>query len=419
MRVLLIHQAFVGRGEAGGTRHLEFAERLARHGDHMIVVASQVSYLTGQPVTTGARRLVSREDLDGLTVLRAYALSFIHRNFVWRVLGFVVFMMSSLYAGLRSGPVDVVVGTSPPLPQAVSAWLVARLRRKPFVLEVRDLWPEFAIGMGVLRNRPLIVLARMLEAFVYRRADHIIVNSPAYQMYIVQKGRPSESISVVPNGVDTRMFVDGDRALEIRERLSLGDEFVVTYAGALGMANDIDTIIGAAAILLDSPRIRFVLAGDGKERERLQRLVLDQGLSNVTFSGVLPKSEIPALLAASDACIATLMNIPMFTTTYPNKVFDYMAAGRPTLLAIDGVIREVLEAANGGIFVPPGDAGALAAAIVQLANDPDQARRMGAAARAYVVDHFDRDDQAEAFRSILQQVLASRASGRIRRARVA
>lgn len=347
MHVLLIHQAFVGPQEPGGTRHYELAQQMRAHGYQCSIVASDISYLSGQSVVqkTG---LVSEQDCNGVRVLRAYTYPALHRSFVWRVVSFVSFMCTSVWAGLRAGPVDVVMGTSPPIFQAVSAWLVALLRRKPFLLEIRDLWPEFAIDMGVLKNPLLIALSRWLEGFLYARATHLLVNSPAYRAYLINKGTPASKVSLIPNGVDPDMFTPEADGNAIRQRWQLGDRFVVTYAGALGIANDIPVMLQAAEQLRDDDHIRFLIVGDGKERAALEAQAQQMGLSNVLFTGPQPKSEMPAVLAASDACIAILQNIQLFRTTYPNKVFDYMAAGRPTLLAIDGVIRDVIDAAHGG-----------------------------------------------------------------------
>lgn len=407
MHVLLIHQAFAGPGEPGGTRHFEFARHHVRQGGRFTVVTSDRSYLTGERVETDGAALRA-ETHDGVRVLRAPTAAALHRSFVSRVGAFVSFMGSAARVALGVRDVDVVMGTTPPLFQAVSAWIVARRRRVPFVLEVRDLWPEFAVAMGVLTNPVLIALARRLEHFLYARADHFIVNSPAYRDYLVEKGVPAARVTLIANGVDPSMFAPDDDGAALRQSLGLEGRFVVTYAGALGLANDIPTILAAAERLRDRPDVHVLLVGDGKERPALEASAQARGLTNVTFAGARPKRDMAQVLAASDACIATLQNIPMFTTTYPNKVFDYMAAARPTLLAIDGVIREVVEAADGGLFVPPGDPDALAAAVRTLADDPARARAMGQAARAYVSRHFDRATQADAFVALLRSLASTR-----------
>jgi glycosyltransferase involved in cell wall biosynthesis len=402
---LLIHQSFVCPKDAGATRHYELATRLVRAGGQFTVVASDCSYLTGQRVSP-EKRFIFEETLDGVRILRTYTHPTLHKSFVWRVISFLTFSVTSIIASARAQRVGIVMGTTPPIFQAVSAWIVATVRRRPFLLEVRDLWPEFAIDMGVLKNRLLIALSRWLEMFLYARATHIVVNSPAYRNYLVNRGVPGEKISFIPNGVDVRMFDPASNGRRTRQEYNLGEKFVVTYAGALGAANDIHSILRAALRLHDDTSVHFLIVGDGKERLRLEAFAKAMHLRNVTFVGAQPKSRMGDLLAASDACIAVLKAIPMFATTYPNKVFDYMAAGRPTILGIDGVIRQVIDASGGGIFVPPGDDEAIAQAISDLKLDRIRGRSMGAAARQYVERQFDREEQAKAFITLLQALAA-------------
>lgn len=399
MRLLVIHQTFASPDEPGGTRHYELAQHLVKSGHSVTVVASNLSYLTGKAVVK--TRLISEQNMNGVRVFRAYTFPSLHRSFFWRIVSFLSFMITSVVAGLRASSVDLVMGTSPPIFQAVSAWVVARLRRRPFVLEVRDLWPEFAINMGVLSNPTLISLSRRLEAFLYAKARLIIVNSPAYRDYLLAKGILEQKIRLIPNGADPDMFDVEGKGERVRRDLGLNGQFVVSYTGALGMANDIPTILRAADHLRHDSKIHFLLVGDGKERANLEELAATMRLPNVTFTGSRPKLEMAQILAASDACVATLKDIPMFRTTYPNKVFDYMAASRPTILAIDGVIRDVVEGAKGGIAVHPGDHQALADAVLSLRNNPAAGEQMGKAARAYVVDHFNRHKQATEFVDVI------------------
>jgi glycosyltransferase involved in cell wall biosynthesis len=406
MHILHIHQAFVSPKEAGGTRHYEFGRHLVENGHMFTIVASDLNYLSGRR-TSEHKGLSSLHQEDGVRVLRAYTYPALHRSFVWRVVSFLSFMFSSIWAGLKTKKPDLVMGTSPPIFQAVSAWLVSAVRRTPFMLEVRDLWPEFAIDMGVMKSPILIGLSRWLERFLYSQADHILVNSPAYRDYLINKGILPERVSLIPNGVDPDMFNPSEKGESFREQYGLNNKFVVTYAGALGLANDIPVLLDAAERLKDNSQIHFMLVGDGIKRTRLETVAKRRGLANVTFTGAVPKSEMKNVLAASDACVAILKNIPMFSMTYPNKVFDYMAAGRPTILAIDGVIRKVIEDSNGGVFVPPGNHLALCDAVRLIANAPDNARKMGLSAREYVVSHFNRKSHAQAFSQLVEHVSES------------
>jgi len=402
MHILLVHQAFAALDEAGGTRHHELARYLAERGHQVTVIASPVSYLTG--ARKPGRRTWIQRDSDGpqITILRTFTYSALHRSFVHRVVSFLSFMLSSFLAGLSVKSVDIIWGTSPPIFQGVTAWLLARLKRVPFLFEVRDLWPAFAIEVGVLRN-PLLVRASLwLEGFLYRRADRVIVNSPGYIEHVSRRG--ARWVELIPNGADPDMFDPQSEGADFQQKYSLDGRFIVLYAGAHGMSNDLQVVLQAASQLLDQPEIYFLFLGDGKEKSSLVSQAQKLGLGNVLFLPPVPKLEMSQALAAADACIAILKPIPLYKTTYPNKVFDYMAAGRPVILAIDGVIREVVEQSGAGIAVPPGDPGALAEAIRRLACQPEMGRAMGLAGRKLVEERFSRGILARKLALMLEEM---------------
>jgi glycosyltransferase involved in cell wall biosynthesis len=394
MKILLINQSFVSPDEPGHTRHFEMAKFLRSQGHELVIVASDMNYQTGQR-TVSTRGLYVEQSIDGIRVLRAYSYPSLHVSFFWRVVSFISFMFSSVWTALRVKDADLIMGTTPPIFQAVSAWIVALIRRRPFLLEVRDLWPEFGVSMGVLKNPIVIALARWLENFLYARATHILVNSPAYKTYMIEKGVPEKKVTFIPYGTDIDMFNPNVDGSSIRQRLGLEDKFVVLYAGAMGQANDIYTVLRAADRLRNEPKIRFVFFGDGKERARIEEEARRKNLKNVIFAGVSPKKDMPLVVASADVCLAILQDIPMFRTTYPNKVFDYMAAGRPTILVIDGVIREVIEASGGGVFVAPGNDELLANTILQLSQDPERLQQLALNARTYLVKNLNRRDKMD------------------------
>ena len=404
MKILLLNQVFVSPDEPGHTRHFEMAKFLQARGHELVIVASDLNYQTGKR-TIARRGLYAEQKIDGVRVLRSYMIPALHRNYIWRIISFFSFMFSSVWTALTVQDADLIMGTTPPIFQAVSAWFVAWVRRKPFLLEVRDLWPEFGVSMGVLKNPMVIALARWLENFLYARATHILVNSPAYKEYMLSKGVPENKVTYIPYGTDVDMFNPGVDGVSVRKKLGLENKFVVLYAGALGQANDIDTILRAAERLNHESHIRFVLFGDGKERARLESESARMKLTNVIFAGVCPKKEMPAIVAASDVGIAILQDIPMFRTTYPNKVFDTMAAGRATVLVIDGVSRELIESSNGGVYVQPNDDEMLAQKILELSKDPARVKQMGANARAYLVKHLDRRDKLNETLVLLEKLV--------------
>lgn len=409
LHTLLIHQSFTTPDDAGGTRHFELMRNAASDGHRFTVVASDFGYLSARRHAGGV--FGRPETIDGISVLRVATTPSLHRGKLGQLAAFLSFMTTSFAAALRVRDVDVVMATTPPIFQTATALAIATLRRKPLLLEIRDLWPEFIIDMGQLTNPIVIRAARWFERFLYRHADHFVVNSPAYVGYLEGKGVASERISLIPNGADPAMFATSDRPevraaarARVRTELDVADKFVVTYAGAMGPANDVGTLLRAAAALRDRREIHFLLIGGGKARKQIEAQAAAMNLENVTFTGPQPKSRMSECLAATDLCVATLRNIAMFRMTYPNKVFDYMAAGRPIALAIDGVVREVVEAASAGVFTPPEDSAALARTIAELAAEPERCAEMGRRGQAYVREHFDRARHAEAFAALLREL---------------
>ena len=400
MHILLVHQAFATLSEPGGTRHHELARHLVTLGHRVTVLAGQVSYLTGQRTVSG---WVQREVDDlGVVIWRCYTYPAWHRSFIHRMLSFFSFMVSSLVNGIRVREVDLVWGTSPPIFQGITAWLLARLKRARFLFEVRDLWPHFAVAVGVLRQPLLIRLSEWLERFLYRKADHVVVNSPGYVEHVQMRG--ARAVDLVPNGVDVSMFDPQADGAAFRQAHGLEGKFIVLYAGAHGMSNDLEVVLRAAERLSERPEVVFVFVGDGKEKPNLIARSETMALPNVLFLPPVAKVGMPEVLAAADACIAILKPVEAYKTTYPNKVFDYMAAGRAVVLAVDGVIREVVEDAGAGVFVPPGDPEALAAAIHRLVENPERGKHMGLAGRTYVTQHFNRPELAGKMARVMEAV---------------
>lgn len=401
MHILLIHQAFSSLNEAGGTRHHEIAAHLTEKGHRVTVITSAISYLTGrdecnQQTQTGA------EGMGRLKIIHTYTFPALHRSFIHRVFSFFSFMVSSFFAAIKEKNVDLVWGTTPPIFQGVTSLLAARLKGVPFLFEVRDLWPAFAIAIGVLKNPLLISLSLWLEKFLYRRADCVVVNSPGYLQHVSDRG--AGLVKLIPNGANPEMFNPADEGCAFRNLHDLEGKFVVLYAGAHGISNDLDTLLEAAKILRPDEKIDIVMVGDGKEKKRLQQSAVECGLQNVLFLPPVPKNEIAAVLAGANACIAILKPLELYKTTYPNKVFDYLAAGRPVVLVIDGVIREVVEQAHAGIFVKPGDPAHLTEVLRYLASNPRAAREMGMNGRKFIEDNFNRLSSSNSMLSLMQDM---------------
>jgi glycosyltransferase involved in cell wall biosynthesis len=291
---------------------------------------------------------------------------------------------------------------------AIPGWLAARWHRARLVFEIRDLWPESAVTTGVLREGS--VLTRILyglERWACRSADRINVLTPAFRDDLVRRGLAApEKIVFVPNGADLEHFRPAPADHALRQALGWGDRFVVMYAGAHGRANAIGQLVEAAALLRDRPDILIASVGEGPERRRHETAAKERGLTNILFAGPQPKERMPALVNACDAGAAVLQDNPTFRTVYPNKVFDYMACEKPTVLAIDGVARQlVCEEARAGVFAPPENARALADAIKRLADDPVGRAVMGKQGRTWVEENAGREALAERYLGVMRELV--------------
>jgi len=400
MHILIIHQIFVTPKEGGGTRHYELARSLVQMGHRVTVVASNVDYLSGR------LKCKKQDYLEGINIIYSRTYSALHKNIFWRGVAFFSFAFSSFLDGMKVSDVDVVWGTSPPLFQVFTAWLVSFFKRKPFIFEVRDLWLDFAKDLGVVKSKFLYNIFKVLERFLYKRANKLIVNSPGFIPYI-KAFVAIDDIALVPNGVSIEEFENIDKLNmeKIRAELLVADKFVVMYTGNMGVANDLDTIIDAAEKLKDMKDIVFYFVGGGMRKLELEKSCKDKKIKNVIFVGSYPKEHIPAVIDCADVCIATLKDIELFKTTYPNKIFDYMAASKPIVLGIEGVIKDVVEKANCAICVRPGSVEEVVVAIETYCKDQELRNLHSINGHNYVKKHFERQRIARKLEVVLKELV--------------
>ena len=404
MHILVVHQYFLGKNDAGGSRWNQFAKYWSQAGHSVIVLAGTVHYATGKKEPQYKGKFIVREpEMENVDVLRCHVSQSYNKSFIGRFWAYLSFAFSSIWAGLfHAGKCDVVICTSPPLTVGLTGWILSKLKRIPMVFEVRDLWPESAIDTGVLTNKWLIKLSYWLEKRSYKSASWINVLTPAFQdALITRKNIRPDRISMIPNGADLDIFKPGERDNWVREKHHLGNKFVVTYVGAHGKANHLEQLLQSAKILKEHPDIIIMLVGDGMEKPMLQDLARQENLDNVILVDSVPKETIVDYVAASDVCTAVLKKIDTFKTVYPNKLFDYMSAARPVILAIDGVARKLLEQSNAGIYVEPENAGEFADAVLKLKNNSELCKEYSDNGLRFVTENFARDALAEKYIKIL------------------
>ena len=399
MKTLFFSQYFPPEMGAPAARVSELAACWARLGEQVTVITTFPNHPTGVVPEEYRGKMFQREGIDGYTVLRSWIYVAANKGFLKRVICFLSYMLSAALVGaLRAGSCDVVIATSPQIFAGFAGWAVSLLKRKPFVLEVRDLWPDSAIQLEVLKNPLLIKCSKAMELFLYRRADLIVPVSESIREAILGHGIPAERIELIPNGIQPDLFDPEERANAKREQLGVGPEdFLVSYIGTHGMAHGLERLVEAANLLRDEPRLRFVFIGDGAHKEGLVRMSHEMKIPKLTFLPPQPKIEVPLWLAASDLSVVSLRNLLVFRTVLPSKMFEIMAAGRPVLLAGEGECARLLERAKAGVTVPTGEPRDLADAILALSMVPGRRKEYGERGRAYVTENFDRGRLAERY----------------------
>ncbi len=384
------------------------ARGLVQAGHRVTVLAEVPNHPSGIVPLQYRGKWVERSQLDGIGVLRVWVKASPNKNFRTRMAFYLSYMADAALVGaLRaSGPFDVVYATSPPLFVGAAGLGLHWLKRAPFVFEVRDLWPESAVALGELNSPRAIAWAGKLEELCYNRASRIVVVTEGIRQRLIERGFPAGKLALIPNGANTEMF---QRRLELGQRFRAEhglapDAFVAIYAGIHGIAQGLETLLHAAAALRHEPGLRFVLVGEGPVRSDLQALRTELGLDNVLMLPEQPRSAMPAILSAADAAIVPLRKLDLFQGALPSKMFDAWACELPLLLSIDGEARRTLDAANGGIYVSPEDAAALAEAIRALAALPDHGRSLGQNGRRYTEQHHSRQAQARALEKLLKEI---------------
>ncbi len=390
------------------TRISETAVRLVRRGHQVTVLTTLPNYPSGQVPPEYQRGQRRREQRDGVAIVRVWSYIRPNNGFFNRILAQLSFgCLAPLLGGRAVGRPDVIIVESPPLFDAIAGRTLSRWKRCPFVFTVADIWPESAIQLGLLRNRILIGLAERLEWSTYVRAGAVWSVTEGIRQTLIRRGLPASRVFLLPNGVDTAKFQPQPQS-EARAALGWDDRFTVVYAGTVGLAHGLHTLLDAAAMLRDRPDIRIVVIGEGAARAALVAAATQRALTNVTFLDAQPHDRMPLILSAADACLVSLRKVPLFAGALPSKMYEAMACARPIVLAVDGEARQlVVEEAGAALHVAPEDSEQLASAILELRARPELAAQLGQRGREFVTARFNRDSLTEALEARLAELIAT------------
>ncbi|MBX3467221.1 MAG: glycosyltransferase family 4 protein [Planctomycetes bacterium] len=405
MRILVVSERYRPEITPASFRIAEHAARWLERGHEVTVLTSVPNHPRGE-VFPGYRNLPYQvEDLDGVRVVRVWSYLAPATGTVRRSLDYMSFTASAVAATPLLPPFDVALGTSPTLAAAAAARVIARIRRRPWVFEVRDPWPAAIRSLGAMRSAALLRALERLELALYASAARVVCAFPAIQEDIVRRGVARAKTAVVTNGADLRRF-DPERVQPADLSAELGvppDAFVVGYAGTIGLAQDLEVLARAAALLRDDPRVWFVVLGEGARRAALEAEAARLRLERFIVRDFVPFQRIAAFLAAFHVSVVHQTLLPVFRGMLPSKLFELLAMGVPVLIGVEGHAADLVEGAGCGVSVAQGDERALARAIAALVDDPERRRAMSEAGRR-LGREFDRTHLADRLLSLLEEV---------------
>lgn len=410
MHILFLSDNFPPEANAPAIRTFEHCREWVAAGHRVTVVTCAPNFPTGAVFAGYRNRLWQSETVEGIRVIRVW--SYITRNegFARRILDYLSYMVTGTVASLFVRRVDVVVGTSPQFFTACAGCAVAALKRRPFVFELRDIWPESIRTVGAVNSSRVLDILERLELFLYRRAAMVISVTHAFRQNLIDRGIDADKIHVVTNGVDTSRFVPMAKDAALERELRLEERFVAGYIGTHGMAHALETLLEAARLLAEAPDggdIRILMLGDGARRAALKAQAGAQGLDNVLFLESVPRDQIARYWSVLDASIIHLRKSDLFRTVIPSKLFECMAMGIPVVHGVEGESADIVRESGIGLTVPPEDPEALASALKRLRDDRSLSRKMRSAGPV-AARRYDRRVLAARMLELLRELPLSR-----------
>ena len=383
------------------------------HGGHDVTVLTAFPHHPTGIIPPAYRgRIMMREQIDGIDVLRTWVYATANKGFFKRTLSYISFMLSAIFLGFPclGRRYDVVVATSPQFFVAVAGWVISTLLRKPFVFELRDIWPASIVAVGALENPLVIRVLESIEMMLYRRARAICAVADSSVEILRRRGIDPGKVFVVKNGVDLDRFRPREKSAgaTVAEEFGLAGKFVCSYIGTIGMAHGLDVVLEAAERTQDDDSLVYLLVGEGARRSELQGKAGARALSKVIFAGQQSRERVADFLAASDAVLVHLKKAELFKHVIPSKIFEIMACARPIIMGVAGEGGRIVEEAGAGIAIEPENTDDFLRAVEELRADGERRRKMGAAGRRYVEANFDREKLAEDYLRQLEEVAAGR-----------
>lgn len=394
---------FYPEGNAPASRTYENCKRWVRQGHKVTVVTCAPNVPDGVVYEGYKNKLYQKENVEGICVIRVWTYIAANEGIIRRIANYVSYMFSALFFSLFMAKPDIIIATSPQFFCGWAGTIASKLRRVPFVLEIRDVWPESIAAVGALGNKWLLRILEWLELKMYASAQHIVTVGEGYKQKLIKKGIQTKNISVIPNGFDAEIFYPRQSDDKIRQHYNLNHQFICSYVGTIGMACGLEVILHAAKLLKNKQRndIKFLLVGAGATKTQLQQQAFENGLDNILFVGRQDKDAIPGFLSITDACLVHLKKTDIFKTVLPSKIFEAAAMAKPVILGVEGHAADFIKQSNAGICIEPENAEQLTQAVETLADNPKLSDSLGMAGYEYVKKHHNRDNLANNYLNII------------------
>lgn len=372
MHILFLTDNFPPEVNAPASRTFEHCRQWVRAGAQVTVITCAPNFPQGK-VYDGYRNLIwQREKIDGISVIRVWTFISANEGFFKRIIDYVSFMISAIFAAIFVKKVDIIVGTSPQFFTVCAAYCVALFKRRPWVFELRDIWPESIRAVGAMRGARLLDILERVELFLYRKADAIVAVTHAFKSSLVRRGVDGDKIDVVTNGADLSRFSPREKDAQLVEKHGLSDKFVAGYVGTHGMAHALDTLLDVAKFLkqsADGDRYRILLVGHGATKARLIERARNESLDNVVFVDSVSKQDVVRYWSILDVSIIHLRQTDLFNSVIPSKLFECMAMGLPVLHGVEGESADLVRKDGVGLCFQPENPTSLLAGIRRISED--------------------------------------------------
>lgn len=401
MHILFLTHYFPPEVNAPASRTYEHCKRWVEAGHKVTVITCAPNAPSGKVYDGYKNRFIAQETIDGINVVRVWSFIAPNSGFLKRIINFLSSMFMMILYVLFSGiKYDLHIATSPQFFTGWAGVVLKWFRRKPFLLEIRDIWPESILTVGAMKKSIIIRFLEKMEIWMYRAADHIVTVGNGYKENIAKKGVSPSKIDVVTNGVSLELFDNQNQSTEFRDTHKLPEtKFICSYIGTIGMAHGLDVILHAAEKLRKESveDVEFWIVGDGARRSELETMAIEKALENVRFLGRLPKEDMPKVIASSDAALVHLNKTDLFSTVIPSKLFEFMAMELPIIMGVEGESRQLVLDACAGEVMEPECAEDLIRAIQTIRLNG----KNHYAGRNYVAEHFNRDCLAQKMLNIV------------------